>query len=128
MVKDIRKSESAKFLNQADEFMQSADDNMDAGRYNAATFSAVQAMINANDAFTVFFLEKRASADHRECLKLHTDAAGIIQDTSQKKRLKDGVNLRSQAGYTGEWVSKSEAEKALRHAAQFLAWVKKKIS
>ncbi|MBA3046338.1 MAG: HEPN domain-containing protein [Candidatus Thermoplasmatota archaeon] len=128
MVRDIRKLESAKYFSQAEEFMQSANANMDAGRYNAAVFSAVQAMINANDAFTIYYLEKRASTDHRECLKLHADAAGIIQDTSQKDRLKDAINLRSQAGYMGEWMSKTEAEKTLRRATQFLAWVKKKIA
>ncbi len=84
-------------------------------------------MINANDAFTINFLEKRASADHRECLKLHSDAAGIIHDSSQKDRLRDSINLRSQAGYMGEWMSKADAERTVRRAIQFLAWVAKKI-
>ena len=114
-------------MDQSDEFLQSAHENITAERYNAAVFCAVQAMINANDAFTIHYLEKRASADHRECLKLHADAAENVKDHSQKNRLKGALNQRSQAGYMGEWMSKSEANKILRHAAQFLVWVKDKI-
>ncbi|MDO9536883.1 MAG: HEPN domain-containing protein [Thermoplasmata archaeon] len=127
MVKGVRKAEAMKFLYQAKEFLQSANENMVAERYNAAVFVAIQAMINANDAFTIHHLEKRASADHRECLKLHADAAKNIDDGSQRERLKDAMNLRSQAGYMGDWMSKAEAQKAVRQAAQFLKWVEGKV-
>ncbi len=41
MVKDVRKSESSKYLEQADEFLQSAKEDMEAERFNAAVFSAI---------------------------------------------------------------------------------------
>ncbi len=128
MVKAVIRANASKFVAQAEEFLESARQNFDAGRYNATSFSAVQSMINANDAFTVYFLEKRASADHRECLKLHVDAAKNISDGSQKTKLKDAINQRSQAGYMADSISKTKAEKLLRHAAQFLIWVKDNIS
>lgn len=127
MAKDVRRSDALRYLRQAEEFQASARQNMGAERFNAATFNAVQSMINSNDALTVYFLEKRASADHREGLKLHADVVKRINDGSQRSKLKDALDLRSQAGYLGESISKAKAEKTLRLATQFLNWVKQYV-
>ena len=127
MVKAVRRSDTSKFINQAEEFLASAKQSLEQSRYNATTFNAVQSMINANDALTVHFLEKRASTDHREGLKLHADVVKQISDASQRIKLKNAFELRSRAGYLGDPMSKTEAEKTLRHASQFLTWVKQRI-
>lgn len=65
MVKEVVKSGAVNYLRQADEFLDSARDNLAKSRLNAAGFDAIQAMINANDALTIYFLEKRASRDKK---------------------------------------------------------------
>jgi len=115
------------YLAQAEEFLASARQSMESNRYNATGFNAVQAMINANDALTIFYLEQRASADHREGIKLHADVVKIINDGSQRERLKEAMQLRSDVGYMGTSVSKNDAERILRRATQFIAWVKKYV-
>ena len=127
MAKTVRRSDTSKFINRAEEFLAAAKQSLEESRKNAATFNAVQSMINANDALTVHFLEKRASTDHREGLKLHADVVKQINDGSQRTKLIDAFELRSRAVYLGESMSKAEAEKTLRHAVQFLSWVKQKI-
>ena len=109
MAKNVRRSDALRYISQAEEFLASARQDMDAERHNAATFNAVQSMINGNDALTVYFLEKRASTDHREGLKLHADVVKRINDSSQRSKLKDALDLRSQAGYLGESISKAKA-------------------
>ena len=46
-------------MKQAEEFLVAAKENMNESRYNVAGFTAVQAMINSNDALTIYYLEKR---------------------------------------------------------------------
>ncbi|MFH0815420.1 MAG: HEPN domain-containing protein [Methanobacteriota archaeon] len=127
MAKDMRKSDAVRYLAQADEFLGAARHSLESEMCNAATFNAVQAMINANDALTVFYLGQRASSDHREGQKLHADVVKIINDGSQRDRLKAAMDLRSHAGYMGVPISKGDAEKTVRHAVQFVSWVRNRM-
>jgi HEPN domain-containing protein len=124
MVKEIRKHEAGNYLEQSGEFLESARDNLDKDRFNAAGFNAIQSMINANDALTIFFLEQRASKDHKEAVLLHVEVVRIINDSSCRGIFKEAMDLKSTAGYLGKSVSKGEAEKLLKNAIRFLEWVK----
>jgi HEPN domain-containing protein len=124
MVKEIRKKEAFQYLRQAEEFLESASQNMKEKRLNAAGFSAIQSMINANDALTIYYLERRASKDHREAIKFHVDVVKIINDGAQRVRFKEAMDKRAYVGYLGTPISKKDAEKLLRYAKQFLMWVK----
>lgn len=127
MVKEVRKKEAALYLNQAEEFLASAIQNLNQKRLNAAGFSAIQSMINANDALTIYHLERRASKDHREAIKMHIDVVKIINDGSQKGRFKEAMDKRAYVGYLGIPISKKDADKLLRSAKLFLIWVRKYV-
>ena len=127
MVKEIRRVEAEKYMKQAEEFLGAAKENMQESRYNVAGFTAVQAMINANDALTIYYLEKRGSSDHRECVLLHKEVVKIINDGSQRDRLKEALEMRSNAGYMGEALSKGKAERMVRLASNFIEWVKRHL-
>jgi HEPN domain-containing protein len=127
MVKEIRKKEAFQYLNQAEEFLASASQNFKEKRLNAAGFSAIQSMINANDALTIYYLERRASKDLREAIKLHIDVVKIINDGSQRNRFKEAMDKRAYVGYLGTPISKKDAEKLLRSANHFYIWVKKYV-
>ena len=127
MVRDVKRTEAKGFIRQAEEFLESARHNLDQQRFNVAAFDAVQSMINSNDALTIHFLRKRASKDHREALKLHADVVKIINDGSQRKKLKSAIDIRASAGYMGESITKKDAEKLVRYAVQFHFWVKDKL-
>ncbi len=124
MVSEVKKNEAAQYLKQAEEFLASSKDNLKSGRNNASGFNAIQSMINANDALTIYYLERRASRDHREAIKMHIDVVKIINDSSWRKKLKESLDMRSNAGYTGTNISKKDAEKLVRHATQFIGWVR----
>ena len=127
MAKEIRKTEAGGYLGQASEFLESAIDSMNKGRFNAAGFDATQSIINANDALTIHFLGMRASADHREAVRLHVDVVKIISDSSCRGTLKNALDLRSAAGYLGKPVTKGEADGLIRDAARFLEWTKRYV-
>lgn len=127
MVKEVAKSEAAGYLRQADEFLDSTRDNLAKNRLNAAGFDAIQAMINANDALTIYFLGKRASRDHKEAVRLHVDVVRAINDSSCRDILKGALDMRSAAGYLGSRISKGNAERLVSSAIRFVGWVKKYV-
>lgn len=124
MVTEVKKKKAIQYLKQSEEFLASSKDNLKSGRNNASGFNAAQSMINANDALTLYFLGRRASRDHSEAIKLHIDVVKIINDSSWRKKLKESLDMRSNAGYTGSNISKTDAEKLVRYAAQFIGWVR----
>lgn len=119
------KSEAFNYLKQAEEFLLSAKDNLNKERYNAAGFDATQAIINANDALTVYFLERRASTNHREALRLHIDVVKVINDSSQRNTIKETLEMRSTVGYLGTPISKKDAQKLLKSAVIFIEWIRR---
>jgi HEPN domain-containing protein len=84
-------------------------------------------MINANDALTDHFLERRASTNHREAVRLHVDVVKTIRDGSKRQVLKKSLDPRSEAGYLGKAISKKDGEKLVKGAVSFLAWVEKHL-
>ena len=127
MAKEVGKSESRSFFKQAEEFLELAKNGFERGFYNPAGFNAIQAIINANDAICVHLLGRRASTDHREAVRLHTDLIQVINDASQKRRLAGALEIRSEVGYLGKPVSKAVAEKLLKDAILFITWVQKQL-
>ncbi len=127
MVSEIRKKEAVQYINQAEEFLESSKQNLETKRYNVAGFNAIQSMINANDALTIYFLERRASKDHREAIRMHIDVVKIINDNAWRKRLKEALDMRSNAGYLGTALSMNDSEKLIRYATQFISWVRKYV-
>ena len=127
MVREVSKREASGYLKQADEVLVSARENLAKGRFNAAGFNAIQAIVNANDALTIYFLERRASKDHREAIKLHVDVVKIINDSSCRSIIKNALDARSAVGYLGIPTSKREAENLVRSATKFIEWVKRHI-
>ncbi len=128
MVKEINRQEAADYLKKAAEFLESAADNLNKSRFNAAGFDATQSIINANDALTIFFLGKRASRDHREAIQFHTDVVRITNDNTGRKIIRDALEMRNTAGYLGTPVSKSGAENLVKEAAKFIEWVKSRTN
>ena len=129
MAKNIAKSEHKKFLELSEEFLAAALECAEKGRYNAAGLNAIHSVINANDAFTVFFLQKRASTDHAEAIKLHKDTVKAVGGLKSSVQLKitESLGMKSHAGYEGSKLTKTKTDKLIKNAINVLAWVNKII-
>ncbi len=93
-----------------------------------AAYNAIQATINANDAFTIAILGKRAGADHREAMLLHKEAAGKIGGDNMIDILKSELAARSPTGYDVKVIiHKEDAKKLIKRAEIFIRWVEGKI-
>ena len=125
MAREIRKDNAAKFIKKAEEFYYSSLENYQKGRYNASAFDSTQAIILANDAFTIFVLGRRASKDHREAIQMHITASGGKE--SKREILTEALEKRSEFGYTDRDCKESEANLLLVRVKRFIDWTKGKI-
>lgn len=69
----------------------------------------------------------RASADHKEAIRLHIDVIKIIKDDAERDRLKRPLDMRSATGYLGKPIFEKDARTLVRYAASFIVWVKKYV-
>jgi HEPN domain-containing protein len=121
-MREYPKEYGEKFLDRARRFMEIADSFKE--KYpEEASFIAIQAIINANDALTVYCIQERASKDHREAIKLHKMSASKIGG-GKVGVLQEALDLRDAAGYdVMRHISKQSCELIIKRAERFLNWV-----
>jgi len=126
-MREYSKEYAKDFLKKAGKFLQIAKQAIDSFPEEAA-FNAIQSTINANDAFTIAVLGKRASSDHREAIILHKEAAAKVGE-SKSDVLHFEISSRDATGYdVKKRVGRNEAELLLKRAERFIYWVSQKIS
>jgi hypothetical protein len=124
MARNVNKIEAGSYLEKSQEFLDEARDAMLKSRFTAAAFNSIQSIINANDALTIAVSGIRASKDHREAVRTHTETVSTTGDGSGKRILVKALNLRSEIGYSGKSASKAQAGSLLKDAVRFIDWVK----
>ena len=127
MAKELDREEARNYLKKAEEFLEESKDAMIKSRFNAAGFNAIQSVINANDALTIYIAGIRASKDHKEAIKTHIETIRSINDSYGKHILINALEKRSEVGYSGKDAGKALAERLLRDAMNFIEWVKKYV-
>ena len=119
--------ENAKIrLKDALEFLESAKRNLEEGRYKTALLDSGDVAIAANDALTIFFLEKVASRDHQEAFSLHKEVGKRLNE-NRLSILQNLITTRHQKGYRVVIVSKALAEENMRNAIKFVNWAVEKL-
>ena len=127
--RDVEKSLYANYLKRAEECYHAAKNSFAAQEWNAATISAIHAVIAGSDAMCVYFLGKRnASESHNEAAALfktiRADDEGINTNTNRIARV---LSIKSMAEYEERLVFRAEAEKALKDCERFLEYIKEKL-
>ena len=125
MVREVRKEEAEKFIKKSEEFYLSALENYQKKRFDVCMFDSSQAIILANDAFSIFFLGRRASKDHREAIQLHIQAS--LGKESKREIIAEALEKRSEFGYTEKKSSEREASMLLVRARRFIEWIKERM-
>lgn len=113
-------------LKDSEEFLASSKNNLEAERYKASLDHAIDAVIAANDAFTIYFIEQFASMDHREAITLHKLAGQKISE-NRANDIAELLEERHRKTYRTVSVNKDLAELMLKKATRFLNWVKSKL-
>ena len=127
-MKEYSREYAKDFLEKSKRFVVIAKENIE--KYpDEAAFNATQAVINANDAFSIHILGKRASKDHREAVTIHKEAAQRLGDSSTSSVVNDILTLRDSTGYdVKKYVTKPECKKLVKKAELFVEWVENIIN
>lgn len=121
-MREYPRSYANDYLSKAKKFLEIAT-KMENIYPEEAAFNAVQTVINANDAFTISVLEKRASKDHREAIILHKEAAAKIGD-SKIDTVYKALDARDAVGYdVRKNIPKQDCEMLIKRADRFINWV-----
>jgi HEPN domain-containing protein len=122
MSEEYLKEYSKDFLLKAKRFLEIAKLNLDKYPEEAA-FNATQAIINANDAFTIFVLGRKATKDHREAIILHKEAIKKIGDSSKLPIVQLSLESREATGYDiKKRIGKQNSEILIKKAERFIDW------
>ncbi|MBU1203940.1 MAG: HEPN domain-containing protein [Nanoarchaeota archaeon] len=114
-------------LKDADEFLESARNNLEQDRFKASLDHSVDSTIAANDAFTIHFIGEVASKDHFEAVKLHKIAGTKISE-NKASNLSSLLEERHRKTYRSVSVTSNLANECLKKAERFVDWVRNKIS
>jgi HEPN domain-containing protein len=125
-MKEERKENAKIRLKDALEFLESARRNFEEKRYKSTLLDSGDAAIAANDAFTIFFLEKVASRDHQEAFSLHKEVGKRINE-NKLEIFQILIAARHQKGYRVVTVSKALAEENMQNAIKFVNWIVEKL-
>lgn len=103
----------------AEEYLEAAEQDLENGRYNAATSAAVHAGINAADAITGALRGTRSSdRDHSRAVDLLEDSGK--DGKSASKHLARLIPLKTKAEYDVGTVPRPKAESAVKNASRLV--------
>ncbi|MDQ3771128.1 MAG: HEPN domain-containing protein [Actinomycetota bacterium] len=111
----VTAAEARMYALKAEEYLEAAEENLENGRYNAATSLAVHAGINAADAIS------GARQGSRLAAKDHSRAVKFLSETGQdgaeaSKQLARLIPLKTRAEYDPIRLTKTQATGAVRAA------------
>jgi hypothetical protein len=119
-VKNVTASQIRSYLAKAEEYVDAASHELDAGRAIAATSLAIHAAINAADAVCGARLGRRAAGqEHAQVLDLLQDAGADGVDL--EKDLRRLLRLKTKAEYDPDSIPASTASRAVERAQRCVA-------
>jgi len=90
-----------------------------------SAFNAIQSIINANDALTIFNIGKKATKDHREAILLHKEVVRKTGDSSKLSIIQISLDARDAVGYDVKKIfGRKKCEILVKRAERYLFWVK----
>jgi len=125
-IKTQKESKWDNYFIKAGQFLETAQDALKKGNWNAVGLTSVHVVISANDALTVFVKNIRSASDK------HSDAAYLLievfeNSTEAKENAKHLVwlvNRKNLIEYEARLFYEKEANEALKHAERFFNWAK----
>ncbi len=122
--KKVSKDQFRGYWKKAREFETAMNDNLAVRNWNAATMSAVHAVILANDALLIYFHGvKSTSEKHDDAIRLLTTLFKSEEAKRNSRHLSRLINAKSTVEYTGKLIKETSARESCKKARRFLSWV-----
>jgi len=127
MTRAVDSKKAANYMKKANDFMYLAQIAIKSGRNDSATSNAIHGTINALDALTTFYLNKRASGTHTDVLSLVKEIFDYNEYQEIQKQFTSLISLKNASEYQPDLMSAADAQNALKWAERIISKVKTKM-
>ena len=114
------------FLKKAEEFLESAKQNLENKRWNAAVVNSIHAGISSADALTTFFYGVRSKGERHEEVTSLIRKFNLLEQKSIQQ-LQKLISIKNKAEYEDKLLLENDAIDALNNSERFLKSIKEKL-
>lgn len=125
----VTEPEAGVFLKKAEQFMESAQDTLAKGNWDAAAHNAVHCVISANDALLGSRHGLRSSGQsHKDAATLLVEKEGTEDARRNAARFLKIISKKNMVKYEGRLMSEAEARALMLDSTRFFEWSKSRIN
>lgn len=128
MVKAVNPAKAVGYMTKAENSLRMAKIGIDQQAYDNAIMSAIHSAINALDALTTSYLNKRASGSHTDVLELIKGIFSSNEYNDMKKQFMSLIGKKNETEYQPDLMSQKDAQIAVKYAERILSKVKAKMN
>jgi len=128
MVKAVNPGKAGGYMAKAENSLRMAKIGIDQQAYDNAIMSAIHSAINALDALTTSYLNKRASGSHTDVLELIKGIFSSNEYNDMKKQFMSLIGKKNETEYQPDLMSQKDAQIAIKCAERILSKVKAKMN
>ena len=124
----VERSLYRSFMEKSEQFISSAREMHEAGRFNVSASNSVHACISAADALCVWYLGKRSAGEkHADAVNLVKSAKNSEEFTANAAKFSRVLSVKSLAEYDVRMAGKKDSESALINAEKFVEFVRRSL-
>jgi len=127
MTKAIDPSKAPNYMTKAKNSLKIAKIAITQQAYDNAVMSAVHSAINALDALTTFYLNKRSSGEHTEVLSLIKGIFPSQDYTAIARQFSSLLSLKNASQYQPDLMEPEDAENSVKWAERIISKVEAKL-
>lgn len=128
MVKAVNPGKAGGYMTKAENSLRMAKIAVTEQAYDNAIMSAIHSSINALDALTASYLNKRASGSHTDVLGLIKEIFSPKEYDDVKKQFMLLIGKKNETEYQPDLMSVKDAQNAIKSAERILVKVKGKMN
>ncbi len=128
MRKIVDAGKSRNYLAKAENSLRMARIAIREKAYDNAVMSAVHSTINALDALTVSYLNKRASGAHTDVLELVKGIFSPAEYEEIRKQFTSLLSMKNASEYQPDLMNEDDAKKSVKWAERIVSKVKERLS
>lgn len=127
MTRSIDSSKAKNYLRKAEDSLYMAKIATKEGKYDNAVMSAVHSAINALDALTTSYLNKRASGSHTDVLSLVKGIFDPSEYRDVQRQFTSLLSLKNASEYQPDFMDEGDAKNAVKWVERIVSKVKEKL-
>jgi len=126
--RNVSRDEYGPRLKNAVDRLDAMEEVLEAGRHDPALVLAVQAVIAACDAMTIYHLGERSSAaGHQAAVSVFSRLPSLPDIDQARTHLSRVLDQKAEIEYSGKPIRKKDLESIVDHARRFVGYARRRL-